>query len=381
MKRLYLSLTFLVMLAGNAIGQVVMTPNDTTRLYNDTLLLKVEPFRGNIQWQFSTDSINWTDIQNRTSDTLIFHTFDTVGIYRGKITEGSCSPIFTSTIKLDYAKPVVSTLSPDSIAPVTIQLLGEIKDNGGCQISNKGFYYSPTNNSPSANDNIVYSESDSSVFSAMLTDMQSNTTYYIRSFATNSKGTTKGEVVRITTGIELDSGVFTDARDGREYKWKKLGKQIWMVENLAYNIGTGCWAYANNENNVANYGRLYTWDAAQKACPEGWHVPSDDEMKQLEMFLGMTQTEANLTNTWRGEGVGTSMKKGGESGFEALLAGRRSSSGTFGYKGQMEYTWTSTAHGSNYGWRRCLHSGQSTVGRWNTFNKNYGFSVRCIKNQ
>jgi len=96
------------------------------------------------------------------------------------------------------------------------------------------------------------------------------------------------------------------------------------------------------------------------------------------MFLGMTQQEADMTNTWRGSGVGTLLAKGGGSGYEALFAGRMTSYGTFSLLNQYEYVWTSTEYGDN-AWRRCLESGVSTSGRWNTFPKTYGFSVRCVK--
>ncbi len=181
--------------------------------------------------------------------------------------------------------------------------------------------------------------------------------------------------------------------DGNEYRTVIIGNQTWMAENLRVTKapdGTPVTGYCYDDNpDYANtYGRLYTWDVAmngsvvemaQGLCPGGWHVPSDEEVKALEMDLGMTQEEADMDNSWRGDGVGTSMKSGGESGYNALLSGIRYSSGTYNLLNQYEYIWTSTEDGNN-AWRRCLRYYDTQAGRWNTFPKTYGMSVRCIKN-
>jgi uncharacterized protein (TIGR02145 family) len=181
--------------------------------------------------------------------------------------------------------------------------------------------------------------------------------------------------------------------DGNIYRITAIGDQTWMKENLRVTHApdgakiTG-YAYIDDPDSIKKYGLLYTWDVAmnwskteetQGICPDGWHLPSDDEWKQLEMALGMTQTQANMVNTWRGAPAGTLMKAGGESGYEAHLAGRRNSNGSFSFLGRMEYMWTSTEFGTSMAWRRCLDAYSSDVGRWNTFPKSYGFSVRCVK--
>ena len=182
--------------------------------------------------------------------------------------------------------------------------------------------------------------------------------------------------------------------DGNAYSFIKIGEQFWMQQNLRVTHAPDgaeitSYAYNNIETNAETFGRLYTWDAAmngseielaQGLCPQGWHLPSDEEFKTLEMELGMTREEADRVNTWRGRNVGAKLKVNGASGYNTMLSGRRSSTGRFDLLGNSEYMWTSNSYDNNYAWRRCLSNYDNTVGRWNTFPKNYGFSVRCIKN-
>jgi uncharacterized protein (TIGR02145 family) len=184
--------------------------------------------------------------------------------------------------------------------------------------------------------------------------------------------------------------------EGNIYPVVKIGTQTWMAKNIRVTKapdGSDITSYCYNDNSgyQDTYGRLYTWDAAMNGslvemsrgiCPDGWHIPSDGEWKTLEMYLGMTQKEADMVNIWRGEGVGTALKKGGNSGYEALLSGKRSTSGTYSLLGAYEYVWTSTeAEDTIYAWRRCLSKPDTRVGRWNTFPKDYAFSVRCLKDK
>ena len=108
------------------------------------------------------------------------------------------------------------------------------------------------------------------------------------------------------SGLSPDSvvtGEFKDARDNRTYKTVKIGNQTWMAENLkfAQDSLVESWCYEDDDFNCEKYGRLYRWMTAvgkteeecgyQKACsltypvqgicPEGWHIPSKDELVTL----------------------------------------------------------------------------------------------------
>lgn len=223
---------------------------------------------------------------------------------------------------------------------------------------------------------------------------------------------------------EETSGTFVDERDNREYSWVKIGEQIWMAENLKYlpsvvGPGTGsnseayCYVYgydgtsisaAKATENYATYGVLYNWPAAmngaessdanpsgvQGICPDGWHLPSDAEWKQLEMYLGMSETDVNSTG-WRGTVEGGKLKEAGtthwadpnagannESGFTALPGGYRYVDGYFGGVRDYGDWWSSAEYDTSNAWYRGLGYDDSNVYRGNTV-KSMGFSVRCLR--
>ena len=189
---------------------------------------------------------------------------------------------------------------------------------------------------------------------------------------------TDSDTVTITIGAH-ETGTFTDIRDGRVYRTVKIGDQWWFAENLNF-ITSGSWAYDNNLNNSEIYGRLYNWATANTAYPEGWHLPSDNEWKILEMYLGMSEEIANQTG-WRGDNVGTGLKEGGSSGFEVLFGGYYYPyTNKFGGKGSEATFWLSDNVGFST-WHRRLSNNETGVFRSFTFNsvKVDAFSVRPIK--
>lgn len=198
--------------------------------------------------------------------------------------------------------------------------------------------------------------------------------------------------------------VLVDPRDGQEYPTVLIGGQCWMARNL--NIGEMVpgsqnqndttliekYCYGNDPENCETYGGLYQWnqvmnysteEGTQGICPPGWHVPSDEEWKTLERELGMPEAHLNLTG-FRGAGIGTLLKEGGDSGFEALLGGARNSGGGWQFiEGsptfEFGYFYTSTeAANVNNAFRRCLREDSSGVGRYNSWSKRFGLSLRCV---
>lgn len=114
---------------------------------------------------------------------------------------------------------------------------------------------------------------------------------------------------------------------GKNYPTILLNGKCWMRENL--NIGTMIpwgtlslnngtfekYCINNNPMKCDTFGGLYQWFEAvnydfdgntQGLCPNGWHVATDDEFKNLEIFLGMTQAQADALGL-RGTNQGSKM--------------------------------------------------------------------------
>ena len=194
-----------------------------------------------------------------------------------------------------------------------------------------------------------------------------------------------------------------------------IGTQTWMQYNL--NVGTIVngsiipknngriekWCYNNNAKNCATYGGLYEWNemmkysivaGAQGICPSGFHVPTDSEYKTLEMFLGMTQEQADGYGqagsgadlqpakvdsiVARGTDQAQKLISGGSSGFNGLFGGymgNNATSTTLGFSGEF---WSSSQISATTAWARRLMKGEGKVLRLKD-RKDLGFSVRCLK--
>ena len=74
---------------------------------------------------------------------------------------------------------------------------------------------------------------------------------------------------------------FTDPRDGQEYSIVEIGNLSWFASNLNYKI-EGSYCFENDDKNCDIYGRLYKWEVALNACPQGWHLSTDFEWQELE---------------------------------------------------------------------------------------------------
>jgi uncharacterized protein (TIGR02145 family) len=143
----------------------------------------------------------------------------------------------------------------------------------------------------------------------------------------------------------LEPGIpstYTDSRDGRTYRTVILGDQTWMAENFNYDPGDGSFCYLNDPAYCETQGRLYAREAAITHRPEGWHLPTDKEWKQLETYLGMATGELEIFGN-RGHSVGDILRPEGGIGFDAIFGVYYNHCfDQFGHKSYEAHYWTSS---------------------------------------
>ncbi len=201
--------------------------------------------------------------------------------------------------------------------------------------------------------------------------------------------------------------------DGNTYRALRLGKQVWMAENLrATHYADGSpisgWTYPdNNSDNKDTYGLLYDWwsvtrcesswdnpSHVQGICPDGWHVPSDDEWDELIDYVGsksqyhwghgsdciakaLASTHGWSVSRWGNDGtVGSDQTMNNATGFSALPAGGWPN-GDFNF-GYFAAFWSATEISSDHAYSRYLDYSNAGVNSFDT-HELVGYSVRCVR--
>jgi uncharacterized protein (TIGR02145 family) len=244
-------------------------------------------------------------------------------------------------------------------------------------------------------------------FSYLLTGLTPKTTYHYRVNAVNEYGTANGSDVAFKTTdtskviIEFNPNLTYDSiydSEGNKYRTIQIGTQTWMAENLRstkLNNGTDipfipdsyAWVllstpgYCWYNSDSVGYGALYNWYTAASGnlCPEGWHVPSDDEWTVLTDFLGgKDHAGGKLKEAGTTHWMSPNADATNESGFSALPGGYRFYSGGYNDITRYGFWWTSTEWSSTGAWYRDVYYGYTSVDRSNS-SKQSAANVRCIK--
>lgn len=191
-------------------------------------------------------------------------------------------------------------------------------------------------------------------------------------------------------------GEMTDSRDSRSYKTLKVGKQLWIAENLHY-TSANSWCYNNQDQNCDEFGRLYTWNDISNACPTGWHVPSVSDFwtyTQHPLSPSITSNES-----WQEGGQASSYSSVYPriDGLEIKAAGMKNASGGFEFMNRVGGMWFSDessagnvyvkAYGntSNQSWTTDTPTDEFTDIGTNKHpsayrvSKSYAFPIRCVK--
>ena len=320
----------------------------------------------------------------------------------------------------EISVPTLQTLEVSDVSADSATLNAIITDDGGTEIIARGFYWGTSVDN--LTNNVVCDESENT-FSANITGLTLLTTYYYCAYATNSTGTSVGEVLSFVACNCGGNNIVIDY-DENIYETVLIGEQCWMKENLRtthYADGTfiplktttsssnTAYRYLpdENENNVSIYGYLYNRPAAmhgesgssanpsnvQGICPNGWHLPSDAEWTQLTDYLSShseyqcddvtTKIAKSLASTtgWRSStttcAVGNIPENNNLTDFSVYPAGDYN--GSYNDFGRSAYFWSATGlHDGASGYYRHLVFNNSNVSRY-SYDNFFGISVRCIR--
>ena len=154
------------------------------------------------------------------------------------------------------------------------------------------------------------------------------------------------------------------------------GKQ-WTTANLNINTEQS-YCYDNTEVNCRRYGRLYTWESAQRACRslgDGWRLPSNDDWRQMAQHHGGVRGDSADT----GKAAYVALLSGGSSGFNAVMGGGRDLDGQYARLDAHGFYWTASESTPATAWFYNLGLGGKILNRHSDGEKQRALSVRCVR--
>ncbi|MBU0487205.1 MAG: hypothetical protein KKD31_04550, partial [Bacteroidetes bacterium] len=310
-RKILPTLLSLALLFANQISE-----SQTQICSGDSLRLRLDSFRGNIQWQESADSLIWSDISGASYQPYIVIP-NTTKFFRAVVTDGNCDPIYSPVQK------VMVTTRQAPTAAVHISTLNAIIWKWNAVAGANGYKWNTV-------DDYGSSENLGTDTFRIESNLNCDSTYIRYVWAYNDCGNSVSSTLTQSTALcpANNCGVINDSRDGQSYQTVVIGAQCWMAENLRFlpSVHTntdfevqgnnsqpayGVYGYngssldtAQGKASYAIYGALYNWWAAtqgegdcngsgappnddctvpvQGICPTGWHLPSHYEWTTLE---------------------------------------------------------------------------------------------------
>jgi len=315
-----------------------------------------------------------------------------------------------------YTLPVITTNAISGITQTAAVSGGNISNDGGAAVTARGVVWSTSSSPTIALNTKTVNGAGTGSFSSNITGLSTNTTYYVRAYATNSVGTAYGNEQTFNTPqvYSYNTGTNLTDIDGNVYPTitNNCG-QTWISKNLTvshyrngdtipqvtdntqwYNLTTGAWCWYNNDS--ANYwqdGKLYNWYALNDPrgiAPLGWHVSSLSDWNRLVKcidFDGDTSLSTNAlsliaggaikeagTNHWASPNVGGT----NSSGFTSLPSGDRTA-GFGGPTNISSHHWTSNQANLLSGYVHNINANGAYVLPKANWAKYCGASIRLVK--
>ena len=267
--------------------------------------------------------------------------------------------------------PTVTTTAVTQVTETTAVTGGNVTDDGGASVTERGVVYGISPN-PTTSDNKITNGSGEGLFTCNLTGLQTNTTYYVRAYAVNSKGTAYGTEVSFTT---KSSAVPQYVDLGLSVKWATFNVGASKPEDYG-----DYFAWGETEPKTSYMESNYSYtdnpttlplsaDAAHVNWGGSWRMPTDAEMTELREQCTWIWTTQNGVNGCKVTGTN------GNSIFLPAAGCRHHSS--LGYAGSYGYYWSSSLNTSDTSYAYYLGFRSSYVG-WYDRNRYYGHSVRPV---
>lgn len=358
-----------------------------------------------VRWDLDGDGTWDTPL---TTVKYITHMYSLAGNYNVKLEvldTDNYNDIETKNLEVTSSGlPTITTNDVTSVTATTAVCGGEVTDEGSSLVTGRGVCWSPLEN-PTIYNSVTNDGNGPGAFISLITELNPDRNYYVRAYAKNDLGVVYGEQKFFRTdtagGIPCP-GTPTVTWQGQTYHTVLIGDQCWMKSNLNWETGNS-WCYNDNPLNCSKWGRLYDWETmmngeggsisvpsgVQGICPDGWHIPSDEEWKILERIAETGTGNDTIwdNNGWRGYNVGKNLKSEDGWGlgngidkfnFTAYPGGYRDLDGIFHQETSQCFFWTCTESLASYSFLRSL-SGPEDRSYRAIANKEFGHSVRCLK--